>query len=331
MENFIKQVPKAELHLHIEGTLEPSLLFTLAKRNNIPLPYASIEDVHSAYQFQNLQSFLDLYYFGTSVLVKEQDFYDLTWHYLERAQKDNVRHVEIFFDPQSHLKRSISFKTVITGIQSALDNAKQKLGISSKLIMCFLRDLSAESAMDTLKQSLPFKKWIVAIGLDSAEIGNPPSKFQKVFDTARKEGFLTVAHAGEEGPAAYITESLDLLKVSRIDHGVRCVEDPTLMTRLIQEKIPLTICPVSNIKLRVYKTMADHPIKNMLDKHLLVTINSDDPAYFGAYVGENYNAVAQTFGLTKEDICQLARNSFQASFLTEEEKETFINEVNRCL
>lgn len=328
MKKWIETLPKAELHLHIEGTLEPELLFVLAKRNHITLPYASIKEAHDAYHFQNLQSFLDIYYQGAKVLVNEEDFYDLTFAYLERAQKQNIRHVEIFFDPQTHTQRGIAFETVISGIHRALQTAKEAFGISSHAILCFLRDLSVESALETLHQALPFKDLIIGVGLDSAEKGNPPDKFVTVFNEARKHGFLTVAHAGEEGPPEYIWQALDHLKVSRIDHGVRCLEDEKLVKRLVNDQTPLNVCPLSNIKLCVFKSLKQHPLKQMLDKGLCVTVNSDDPAYFGGYVNENFIETALALNLSKEDIYQLVKNSFIASFLTESEKVKFIAELD---
>lgn len=328
MEKLICDIPKAELHIHIEGSLEPELMFAIAKRNNITLPYDSVEALREAYQFSNLQSFLDIYYAGARVLLHEQDFYDITWAYLQRCATQNVRHTEIFFDPQTHTDRGISFKTVITGIHRALEAGKQQLGVSSKLIPCFLRHLSAEAAMASLQQALPFKDWIVGVGLDSSELGNPPEKFKAVFDRARSEGFLTVAHAGEEGPPEYIWQALELLKVSRIDHGIHCLEDLQLVKYLAEHQIPLTVCPLSNVKLRVFDTMANHNLKQLLEAGLCVTINSDDPAYFGGYVAENFQEVQAALKLTQEEIHQLARNSFQASFLTPEEKQRFLDELN---
>lgn len=328
MEKFIRNIPKAELHLHIEGTLEPELMFQLAQKNHIKLPYASVTEIHNAYYFSDLQSFLDIYYQGMQVLQEESDFYDLTWNYLAKAAKQNVRHVEIFFDPQAHTDRKVSFDTVIGGIHRALVAAEKALGISSKLIMCFLRDQSVESAIATLEQALPYKEWITAVGLDSAERNYPPKKFQAVFDKARQQGFLAVAHAGEEGPADYISQALDLLHVSRIDHGVRCLEDEKLVERLVAEQIPLTVCPISNIKLCVYQEMAAHPIKRMYERGLMVTINSDDPAYFKGYVVENYLAVQKTFALSKQDIYQLAKNSFNATFLSFSEKQHYLTELD---
>jgi adenosine deaminase len=327
-ETFIRGMPKAELHIHIEGSLEPELMFALAERNGVALRYASVEEVRRAYDFSDLQSFLDVYYEATQVLLHEQDFYDLTWAYLRKAADQNVRRAEIFFDPQAHTGRGVPFETVITGIQRAMLDAGKQLGISSALIMCFLRHLSAEEAVETLRSSLPFREWIVGVGLDSSEVGNPPEKFEVVFDEAREHGLLTVAHAGEEGPPEYIWQALDDLKVSRIDHGVRCVEDPKLVERLREEQIPLTVCPLSNVKLRVFDTIRDHDLKQMLDLGLCVTVNSDDPAYFGGYVDENFRAVQEGLGVTRDDIYRLAKNSFQASFLDAGEKQRLSNELD---
>ncbi|MEM0111635.1 MAG: adenosine deaminase [Candidatus Bathyarchaeia archaeon] len=327
IERFIRGIPKAELHLHIEGTLEPEMMFEIAERNNIKLRYRTAEEVRRAYVFRNLSEFLNVYYEGVSVLLYEEDFYDLTWAYLEKAYEQNVTHVEVFFDPQAHIRRGVSFDTVICGIHKALEDAEHRLGISSRLIMCFLRDLPPEDALDTFREALAYKDWITAVGLDSAEVGNPPSKFRKVFEEALKEGFLTVAHAGEEGPADYVWEALNLLKVSRIDHGNRAVEDPKLMAELARRRIPLTLCPLSNLKLGVVKQLEEHPLKFMMEKGLLVTINSDDPAYFGGYVAENYMAVQNALGLTLDQITTLAKNSFEASFLNEEEKAKRISKV----
>jgi adenosine deaminase len=320
IELFIRGIPKAELHLHVEGTLEPEMMLNVAKRNNIRIKYETVEEVRAAYRFRNLQDFLEIYYQGTRVLQNEQDFYDLTWAYLEKARSQNVLHAEIFFDPQAHTRRGIKFDTVITGIGRALLEAEQKLGISTRLIMCFLRDLDVESAFKTLEEALPYKEWITAIGLDSAEMGNPPSKFKRVFETALEKGFLTVAHAGEEGPAEYVWEAIKLLKVSRIDHGNHSLDDKDLMEELARKRIPLTMCPLSNLKLGVIKSMKEHPLKKMMDMGILVTVNSDDPAYFGGYINENYLAVQEALNLNIRQICELARNSFQASFLSETEK-----------
>jgi adenine deaminase len=327
LEEFIKGIPKAELHLHIEGTLEPELMFELAKRNNIEIKHKSVQSLRDAYNFNNLQEFLDIYYEGASVLITEQDFYDMTFAYLEKAHSQNIIHAEIFFDPQTHTNRGISFETVINGIHRALETAQTKFGITSKLIPCFLRDLDSNSAMETLNHACAYKNWITAFGLDSAEIGNPPSKFKEVFDAVRAKGFLTVAHAGEEGPAQYIWEAVNLLKVSRIDHGNNSLSDELLVEHLSLNKIPLTVCPLSNLKLKVVTNLENHPLKIMIRKGLLVTLNSDDPAYFGGYVNENYIALAESLKLTREDILQLAINSFRASFLIEDEKELMIKKV----
>ena len=327
-KTFIQGMPKAELHMHIEGSLEPELLFELAERNGIPLRYASVEEVRWAYDFSDLQSFLDLYYEGMQVLLNERDFYDLTWAYLQKVSAQNVRRAEVFFDPQAHTDRGVPLESVITGIRRALEDGEQQLGISSELIMCFLRHLSAEAAMETLHASLPFWKWIVAVGLDSSEVGHPPEDFKAVFDEARKHGLLTVAHAGEEGPPEYIWQALDDLKVSRVDHGVRCVEDPKLVERLREEQIPLTVCPLSNVKLRVFDSIQDHNLKRMLELGLRVTVNSDDPAYFGGYMDENFEAVRKGLSLSREDVYRLAKNSFQASFLDAAKKQQLLKELD---
>jgi adenine deaminase len=331
LENFIERIPKAELHIHIEGSLEPEQMFEFARRNGLKLPFHSVDEVRSAYQFADLQAFLQLYYQGVRALVTEKDFHDLTWAYFGKVHAQNLRHVEMFFDPQAHTRRRIAFETVINGIHHATLDAKQRLGISSKLIMCFLRDLSEEAAMATLEQALPFKDWIVAVGLDSAEVGNPPEKFTSVFDRARKEGFLAVAHAGEEGPPAYIRQALDMLKVSRIDHGVRCIEDPALTQRLAADGIPLTVCPLSNVMLRVFESMENHNLKQLLDRGLCVTINSDDPAYFGGYITENFLAAQKALGLDRNDIYCLVRNSFRAAFLSPDEKQVLMDELDNYL
>lgn len=314
MQDFIASLPKAELHLHIEGTLEPELMFELARRNGIALPHPSVDALRRAYDFSDLQSFLDLYYQGAGVLQTRQDFYDMTAAYFRKAASQNVRHAEIFFDPQTHTHRGIAFETVISGIHDAQLDAERDLGVTSKLILCFLRHLDEDDAMRTLDQALPFRDWLVAVGLDSSERGHPPSKFARVFARAREAGLLAVAHAGEEGPPEYIREALDVLKVRRIDHGVRCLEDPELVDRLVAEQIPLTVCPLSNVRLRVFDTIRDHPLRTMLARGLKVTINSDDPAYFGGYVQENYVAVAEALALSRDELEQLAKNSFDASF-----------------
>lgn len=318
--HFLNELPKAELHMHLEGSLEPELMFKLAQRNRLSLPFASVEAIRAAYEFSNLQDFLDIYYQGANVLQTEQDFYDLTWAYLERCHQQNVCHVEPFFDPQTHTDRGIAFDTIINGIHRALEDGAKQLGISSYLIMCFLRHLPEEAALVTLEQALPHRDKIIAVGLDSSEQGFPPELFERVFAKARAAGFLTVAHAGEEGSADYIKQALDLLQVKRIDHGVRCVEDPQLVERLINTKIPLTVCPLSNIKLCVFKTMQAHNILSLLEQGVTVTINSDDPAYFGGYMTENFIAVADALQMTKVQAIQLARNSFEASFLPDAEK-----------
>jgi len=324
---FICKLPKAELHLHIEGTFEPELMFEIARRNNVKIRFNSVEEIRQAYNFQDLQSFLDIYYEGANVLLHENDFYDLTMAYLRRCQQDNVVHTEIFFDPQTHSSRGVSFETVLKGIHRALKDAKNEWGITSHLIMCFLRHLSEEDAFRTLESALPFKEHILAVGLDSSEVGHPPSKFERVFKAAMKEGFLTVAHAGEEGPPAYIWEALDLLKVQRIDHGVRALEDEDLMKRIICEKIPLTVCPLSNLKLRVFGTLSEHNLKKLLSRGVKVTINSDDPAYFGGYANQNYLESSAALGLTQEELRTLAVNSFEASFLPESEKRIWIKKI----
>jgi len=305
VEEFIHDIPKAELHIHVEGSLEPELMFAIAERNGVTIPHGSVEEVRKAYKFADLKSFLDIYYAGTCVLLEERDFYDMTQAYLEKACSQNVRHVELFFDPQSHTGRGVAFETVISGIHCALMDAKKRFGISSKLIMCFLRDLSIESAMATLQEALPFKEWITAVGLDSVEVGHPPEKFASVFARAREEGFFAVAHAGEEGPPEYVRQALERLKVSRIDHGVRSLEDPELVEMLIQNQVPLTVCPLSNVKLGVFPSMAEHNLKRMLDLGLCVTVNSDDPAYFGGYMTENFMAAQVALDLNHDDIYQL--------------------------
>ena len=322
-------LPKAELHLHIEGTFEPELIFAIAERNKVALPYANVDLLRAAYEFTNLQSFLDLYYAGMNVLRVEQDFYDLTSAYLKRAHAQGVRHVEMFFDPQAHTDRGVPFETVVTGIEAALGDGERTLGITSHTIMCFLRDLSAESAMKALESAIEHRGKIVAVGLDSAEVGNPPSKFKEVFDRARAEGFLTVAHAGEEGPPSYVWEALDILKVKRVDHGVRSLEDPKLVERLRDERIPLTVCPLSNVKLCVVPDLSHHPLKKMLDEQLVATVNSDDPAYFGGYVGTNFAAIANALKISDDELVTLARNSFEASFIDDAAKRRFYEEIDK--
>ncbi|MDP2573430.1 adenosine deaminase [Vibrio penaeicida] len=331
MKAFIQHLPKVELHLHIEGSLEPELMFELAKRNKVSIPFSSIQEVRDAYHFHNLQSFLDIYYQGANVLVKEEDFYDLTWAYLLRCKQDNVVHTEIFFDPQTHTDRGISFHTVISGISKALDKAESELGISSQIIMCFLRHLDEEAALNTLEEALPYKEKIIGVGLDSSEVGHPPEKFERVFAKARSEGFLTVAHAGEEGPAQNIIDALDMLKTSRIDHGVRCVDDEALVQRLVENQIPLTVCPLSNTKLKVFEQMSQHNIVDLLRKGVCVTINSDDPAYFGGYMTDNFLAVSEALNPTKPELAQFSLNAIEASFISPPYKETLRDTVIKYL
>lgn len=327
LEDFIRGLPKVELHLHVEGTLEPELMFTLAERNGVRLPFDSVDQVRDAYRFSDLQSFLDIYYQGARVLQLEQDFYDLTWAYLQRMHRENVRHVEVFFDPQTHTARGVTFETVVNGIHRALMDATEELQMSTGLIMCFLRHLDAGDAMDTLEQALPYKDWLVAVGLDSSERGHPPEKFVEVFDRARDEGLLAVAHAGEEGPPEYIWQAIDLLKVRRIDHGVRCVEDMRLVERLRSERIPLTVCPLSNVKLRVFERMEDHNLKRLMDLELHVTVNSDDPAYFGGYLTDNFLSVCGALDLSRDDVIQLTRCGFEAAFIGPQERQSLQEEL----
>ena len=331
MKSFIAGLPKAELHLHIEGTFEPELMFELAERNGITLPYESVEALHKAYDFSQLQDFLDIYYQGMNVLRTEQDFYDLTWAYLEKVSQQAVRHVEIFYDPQGHVDRGISFETALNGIHSALVDGQKEFDISFGIIMCFLRHLDEEAAFDTLESALTHKDKIIGVGLDSSEMGHPPSKFERVFAKARDEGFHIVAHAGEEGPPEYIVEALDLLKVERIDHGNTCLRDPALVERLVKEQIPLTVCPLSNTKLCVVDDMKNHPLPEMLKLGLKAMINSDDPAYFGGYLNENYEAVSPILGDDKDTLALLARNSFNSAFIAQEEKDNFVAEVDAYL
>jgi adenosine deaminase len=323
-----RALPKAELHVHIEGTFEPAQIFEFAKRNNVKLSYPNVAALEDAYKFTDLQSFLNLYYAAMAAIRTERDFEDLTTAYLRRAQKQGVRHAEIFFDPQAHLERGLSFETVINGLWSALQRSESDFGMTTALIMCFLRDQPEASAMETLELALPYRDKIIGVGLDSAELGNPPSKFQAVFDRARANGFLTVAHAGEEGPPEYVWEALNLLKVSRVDHGVRSMEDPKLVAHLAEIQIPLTVCPLSNVRLRVVDRMQDHPLKRMLDAGLRATVNSDDPAYFGGYVADNYRAVFDALKLTDADLVRLARNSFESSFIDDERKARYIGEID---
>lgn len=324
MKAFIAQLPKAELHLHIEGTLEPELMFALAQKNGITLPYHTIEEVRQAYQFSSLQSFLDIYYAGANVLITESDFFEMTWAYLLTCKAQNIVHTEIFFDPQTHTKRGIAFETVVKGISKALHRAKEELNISSFLIMCFLRHLSEEEAFETLKASVPFKEFIIGVGLDSSEVGHPPSKFERVFEEARHIGYNIVAHAGEEGDSSYIWEAITLLHVKRIDHGIRCDEDAHLVKFLVEKQIPLTVCPLSNTKLKAVKSMDKHNILSLLHQGVLVTVNSDDPAYFGGYLNENYEALATHLNTSERELKQLAKNSFKASFLDEAHKQAYL-------
>jgi adenine deaminase len=326
-EAFLNGLPKAELHVHVEGTLEPEMMFGLARRNGVALKYASVEEARRAYDFADLQSFLDLYYEGMGVLLHEKDFYDLTLAYLEKAAAQGVRHAEIFFDPQAHTGRDVPFETAVTGIRNALTDGESRLGLSTRLIMCFLRHLSAEEAMRTLEEALPYKGSISAVGLDSSEVGHPPQDFKAVFEEAAGHGFLRVAHAGEEGPPEYIRQALDDLGAARIDHGVRCMEDPALVGRLRDEQVPLTVCPLSNVRLRCFPSIEDHPAKRMLDGGLCVTVNCDDPAYFGGYVVENYAALRDGLGFGREDFRAVAENSFRASFLDEGEKKRRLHEL----
>ena len=325
--NYINKIPKSELHLHIEGSLEPELMFKLSKRNKIEIPFKSIEEIKSAYNFSNLDSFLKIYYQGSNVLITEEDFFDLTWEYILRCNQDNIVHTEIFFDPQSHTERGIKFNTIINGIDKALKKANSEFGITSKIIMCFLRHLEEESCFDILKQALNHKDKIVGVGLDSSEKGNPPQKFKNLFEAAIKEGFVTVAHAGEEGPPEYIWDSLNLLKVKRIDHGVQCLKDKKLVETLIKKNIPLTVCPLSNIKLCVFDKLENHNLKKMLDKGLRVMVNSDDPAYFGGYLNTNLIETSKALNLSLEDVKILIQNSFKSSFLDESTKNSWLSKI----
>ena len=327
-EQFVRGLPKAELHVHIEGTLEPELAFRLATKHGVALPYEDVAALRRAYAFSNLQSFLDIYYAGAAVLRDEEDFYELTLAYLKRAHADGVVHTEIFFDPQTHTARGVALKAVFNGINRALAEGTRAWAMTHRLILCFLRHLSAAEALQTLEEALPYKKYLAAVGLDSSEAGHPPHNFTAVFGRARAEGLLAVAHAGEEGPPAYIIEALDLLKVCRIDHGVRCEEDPALVRRLARERIPLTICPLSNLKLHVVKRLQDHNLKRLLDQGLCVTVNSDDPAYFGGYMADNFLAVQEALRLTRTDLATLARNSFEAAFLSTADKTNWIGKVD---
>ncbi|MDH3323342.1 MAG: adenosine deaminase [Flavobacteriaceae bacterium] len=327
MKNFIEQLPKAELHLHIEGTFEPSLMFKIAKRNQIEIPFKSVQEIEKAYQFNCLQDFLDIYYQGAGVLIKELDFYELTYSYLEKCAAQNVRHTEIMFDPQTHTERGISFETVINGISKACEDAKNNLGVSSLLIMSYLRHLSEEDAFKTLEQSLPFKDKITAIGLDSSEKGNPPIKFKNVFKASVEAGYIPLAHAGEEGNADYVWEALDVLKIKRIDHGNNALQDPQLIQEIIKRDIALTVCPLSNTALQVVDDLKNHPLKKMMALGLKVTVNSDDPAYFGGQVNQNYIDIQKALNLSKKDLYELAKNSFQYALLDQELKKTYLEEL----
>ena len=329
MEEWIRALPKAELHLHIEGTLEPELMFELARRNGVELRFASVEALRRAYAFDDLQSFLDIYYEGMAVLRTERDFHELTRAYLRRARADGVRHAEIFFDPQAHAARGVAFETVIEGIHGALEEGRRELGVSGLLILCFLRHLPAAEAMATLEQALPYRDRLVGVGLDSSELGHPPEAFAAVFERARTEGLRAVAHAGEEGPPGYVWQALDLLHAERIDHGVRCEEDAALLERLVRERVPLTICPLSNVKLRVVDRLEDHNLRRLLERGVRVSIHSDDPAYFGGYVGDNYLAAAEALGLSREDLVTIARNSIEATFLDDGAKAELLAELER--
>ena len=324
---FIKKVPKTELHLHIEGTLEPVHMFELAKRNNISIPFKNIQEVKAAYSFSNLESFLKIYYEGAKVLIKEKDFFDLTWAYALKCKEDNIVHTEIFFDPQTHVNRGIDFEIVINGIYKALQKANREFGLSFKIIMCFLRHLSEKSGFEILDQALNHKDKIFGVGLDSSEIGNPPSKFKKLFKKSMEKGFLTFAHAGEEGPPEYIWDSINLLNVKRIDHGVQCLQDKKLVEKLRNDKMPLTVCPLSNIKLHVFNNLKEHNLKKMLDEKLMVMINSDDPAYFGGYLNKNLIEIQSALDLSIIDIKTLIINSFKSSFLSEEKKAEWISKI----
>jgi adenine deaminase len=328
---LIKRLPKCELHIHIEGSLEPELMFALARRNGVKLRFDSVEAVRRAYRFRNLQDFLDIYYQGMSVLLTEQDFYDLAFAYLQRAHVDNVRHVEMFFDPQGHTARGVAFDIVIGGLSRAIADAEAQFGVRASLIMCFLRHLDEADAQKTLDSALAFKDKIVGVGLDSSEAGNPPSKFKNVFRRARDTGFFLTAHAGEEGPAAYVWEALDILGVARVDHGNHSLDDDALVARLVRERMALTVCPLSNLRLRVVEDLKAHPLRRMMDKDLVVTLNSDDPSYFGGYVNDNYRAVSDALTLNRDEIAAIVRNGFHASLMSEAEKQQALAEVDRVL
>ncbi|MDF2466130.1 MAG: adenosine deaminase [Ramlibacter sp.] len=329
LPELLRRMPKAELHIHIEGSLEPELIFALAQRNGVKIPYESVEDLRRAYAFTNLQSFLDIYYAGASVLLKEQDFYDMAWAYLQRAAADNVVHAELFFDPQTHTARGVPMETVINGLHRACAEAGPALGVDASLILCFLRHLSEEEAFDALEAALPFRDKFIGVGLDSSEVGHPPEKFARVFARCRQQGLHLVAHAGEEGPPAYVWTALDVLKVERIDHGVQSTKDPALMARLAKDRVPLTVCPLSNLKLCVFPKLSDHNLRQLLDAGLVATVNSDDPAYFGGYMNDNFLATFAATGLTAAHAYQLARNSFEASFIDATRRTRYIDELDR--
>jgi adenine deaminase len=331
IDTLIKRLPKCELHIHIEGSLEPELMLALARRNGVRLKYESVEAVRQAYRFRDLQDFLDIYYQGMSVLITEQDFYDLAFAYLQRAHADNVRHVEMFFDPQGHTARGIGFATVIGGLHRAIVDAGRQFGVRASLIMCFLRHLDEADAEQTLDSALAFRDKIAGVGLDSSETGNPPSKFKHVFRRAHDAGFFLTAHAGEEGPPSYVWEALDVLGVGRIDHGNRALQDQTLVGRLARERMALTVCPLSNLRLRVVPDLKLHPLRQMMEKGLVVTVNSDDPAYFGGYVNDNYRAVSDALSLERDEIVAIVRNGFHASLMTKPEKGAALAEVDRVL
>jgi adenosine deaminase len=331
MNDFIQNIPKAELHLHIDGTIEPELLFEMAKRNKVEIQYKSVEEIKSAYEFADLQSFLDLYSAGAAVQLHEQDFYDVMWAYLKKASEQNIRHVDVHFESQTHTSRGVPFKTVITGYRKAQEDAETKLGITSSLILAFWRHDTAEAAMATLEEALPHKDWIVAVGLDFAEVGNPPERFTKVFERALQEGFLTTAHAGEEGPPEYIWGSIKNLKVSRIDHGVRCDEDEELLQYLVDTQLPLAICPTSNVKLRVFDTIKDHNIRKLFDRGIKVTISSDDPGYFKNHMIDNYIALKEELGFTEQELYQITKNAFEAAFLDDGKKTEYLKELDEFM
>ena len=326
-----RAIPKAELHIHIEGSLEPELIFALAQRNGVNLPYANVEALRAAYAFTDLQSFLDIYYAGASVLLKETDFYDMAWAYFERAKADNVVHAELFFDPQTHTARGVPMAVVIEGLSRACADAKEKLGVSASLILCFLRHLSEEDAFKTLEAALPYREHFIGVGLDSSELGHPPEKFERVFARCRELGLRLVAHAGEEGPPEYMWQAIDLLKVQRIDHGVACLQDPLLMAELVYTRLPLTVCPLSNLKLCVVNDLRDHPLKKMLDAGLCVTVNSDDPAYFGGYMNTNFVQTVEALSLSREDVITLASNSFEAAFAGPEQRQAWKQALHKAV